>query len=86
MSDTSEIGEAWQMMREEDRKRRYARVDTASKTYDKANWVEHTTFHWGRYVKGKKLDFWPSKDKWMWEGNVYTGGLEDFLIKNGEKP
>lgn len=44
-----------------------------------AGWVRHTPYHWAREVNGKRLDFWPSKDKWMYEGKTYCGDVDDFI-------
>jgi len=65
------------------RQQRLARNEA---TYDLSNWKQHTPYHWGRTVKGKKLDFWPTKDKWMYDGKVRVGGLYFWLTAQGENP
>ena len=44
-----------------------------------AGWRQHTHYHWSREVNGKRLDFWPSKDKWAYEGKTYFGDVDDFI-------
>lgn len=46
-------------------------------------WIKHTEFHWSRTVAGKRLDYWPSRNKFMYDGRVMCGGIEGF-IKNME--
>lgn len=82
----SEVGEMYQALREHDQERRQERLDRNTEVYDQANWEIHTPYHWGRWVRSKKLDFWPSKDKWMYEGRVRVGGLDSWLKSRGEDP
>lgn len=42
-------------------------------------WTKHTHYHWSRQLKGKRLDFWPSKDKWMYEGQIMCGDVDSFI-------
>ena len=51
---------------------------------DDGNWVKHTDWHWSRFVAGKRLDYWPSKSKFQYEGRVIQGNVIDF-IKAHEK-
>lgn len=82
----SEIGDMYRAVREDDQEERHARLARNQEVYDQANWTVHTPYHWGRLVRGKKLDFWPTKDKWMYEGQVRVGGLDNWLKARGEKP
>lgn len=52
---------------------------------DDGGWVKHTEFHWSRTVAGKRLDYWPSRKKWQYEGRVQRGDVQIF-IKNKEQP
>lgn len=40
---------------------------------DDGNWTKHTPHHWSRKVGDKRLDYWPSRKKWMFEGKVNRG-------------
>ena len=44
-----------------------------------AEWIQHSPYHWARDVNGKRLDFWPSKDKWSYDGKIYSGDVDDFI-------
>lgn len=48
---------------------------------DPTGWHKHTDYHWSRIVAGKKLDYWPSTRKWMYEGRVMHGDLDGFIRK-----
>lgn len=76
MSDIGDDFRALEEMRKEERRERARRN---GEIFDQANWIIHVDYHWGRWIDGEKLDFWPSKDKWMYRGKVRVGGLEDFL-------
>lgn len=43
--------------------------------------MQHTAWHWSKDINGKRLDYWPSKDKFMYDGVVRQGGLREFLKK-----
>ena len=42
-------------------------------------WKKHTQWHWSKDVLGKRLDFWPTKDKWQYEGRIYFGDVDKFI-------
>jgi len=42
-------------------------------------WRKHTPYHWSIDVAGKRLDFWPTKDKWMYEGELCWGDVDEFI-------
>lgn len=35
---------------------------------DDGGWTKHTEYHWSRYVNGRRLDYWPSRKKFMLAG------------------
>lgn len=80
----SEIGDIYKAVRENEQAERQARLERNAWNYNVANWTVHTPYHWGRFINGKKLDFWPSRDKWMYNGKVRVGGLADWLKALGE--
>ena len=47
-------------------------LDQARRSADD-KWTRHTEHHWSRMVNGKKLDYWPSRKKWQYEGRVSRG-------------
>lgn len=56
---------------------------------DDGGWKVHTKWHWSRYVNGKKLDYWPSRMKFQYDGKVRRGDVYRFIAKlistNAEK-
>lgn len=68
--------------KEWDKLRKKKNLANAEKKSD--GWTKHTEFHWSRTVAGKRLDYWPSRNKFMYDGRVMCGGIEGF-IKNMEK-
>lgn len=44
-----------------------------------AGWRKHTPYHWSIDVAGKRLDFWPTKDGWIYDGVKYHGDVDDFI-------
>jgi hypothetical protein len=52
---------------------------------DDGKWTKHTQFHWSRMVAGKKLDYWPSRRKFQYDGTVRRGDVLKFLnLKEGQ--
>ena len=49
----------------------------------KEGWHIHTEYHWSRSLAGKRLDYWPSRNKFQYDGKVHTGDVIGF-IKNRE--
>ena len=35
---------------------------------DDGGWTKHTEYHWSRMLNGKRLDYWPSRKKFMLTG------------------
>ena len=46
---------------------------------DPTGWTQHTPWHWSRYIDGRKLDYWPSKAKWQYDGKVMSGDVKSFV-------
>ena len=54
------------------------------KNLDAANldgFKKHTPWHYSRDLCGYRLDYWPSKNKWMWKRRVMTGDIQGFIAK-----
>lgn len=45
-------------------------------------WTIHTFWHWSKILNGNKLDYWPSKNKYMHRGKVKTGDVLEFIKRN----
>lgn len=49
---------------------------------DPNGWKIHTFWHWSKILNGHKLDYWPSKKKYMYRGKVKTGDVLEFIKRN----
>ena len=72
MGDMGDVFREWDRQKKE---RREANLDE----FDPDGWTKHTDYHFSQTVAGKRLDYWPSKKKWMYDGKVATGSVEDFI-------
>lgn len=48
---------------------------------DDGGWTKHTEHHWSRTVAGKRLDYWPSRKKYQFDGAVMRGNVMAFIAK-----
>ena len=48
---------------------------------DDGGWNKHTEYHWSRTVAGRRLDYWPSRKKWQYQGRVMRGNVLAFIKK-----
>ena len=48
---------------------------------DDGGWTKHTDYHWSRDVAGNRLDYWPSRKKFMHKGKVMRGDVSKFIAK-----
>lgn len=46
---------------------------------DDGKWQHHTEWHWSRQVAGKRLDYWPSRKKFQYDGVVRRGDVHKFI-------
>lgn len=47
---------------------------------------QHALNHWSTSLEGKRLEYWPTAQKWRWKDKTYWGTLksfENFLRKRG---
>lgn len=51
---------------------------------DDGGWTKHTQWHWSRMIDGERLDYWPSRKKFMFRGQVMRG-LRLMYKKIGER-
>lgn len=47
-------------------------------------WTIHTQYHWSRTLAGKRLDYWPSRNKFQYAGRVMTGDVHGFIRKRAQ--
>lgn len=46
---------------------------------DDGLWVKHTEHHWSRTLKGRRLDYWPTRKKYQYKGKVCRGDVFKFI-------
>lgn len=52
-----------------------ARFLADAQAADDGGWTKHTQWHWSRVVNGERLDYWPSRKKYMFRGKVKRGNV-----------
>ena len=73
--------EDFKFLKQRDKERRERNLRSA----DPEGWTQHTMHHWSRMVAGKKLNYWPSRNKFQYDGGrVMVGDVVGF-IRNQEK-
>lgn len=50
-------------------------------TSDDGRWLKHTEYHWSRDVAGKRLDYWPSRKKYQYNGHIRRGDVMKFISR-----
>lgn len=45
------------------------------------DWHKFTKWHWKTELYGERLDYWPSKRKWRFNGQYETGDVERFIAE-----
>ena len=78
MGDMAEVFNAW---KEQDKERKKRNLENA----DDTGWNKHTEYHWSRDLNGKRLDYWPSRNKFQYEGKVMCGDIAGFIRKREKK-
>lgn len=76
-----DMGEMFNAMRDADKERRERNLATANPD----GWKQHTEYHWSRVLQGKRLDYWPSRNKFQHNGRIMTGNVDGYIRKR-EKP
>lgn len=56
-----------------------ARFMNEAVSADDGGWIKHTEWHWSRIVAGQRLDYWPSRKKFQYQGTVRRGDVMKFL-------
>jgi hypothetical protein len=73
--------EAFDYMKELDKERRERNLAKA----DPADWTIHTDYHWSRTLAGKRLDYWPSRNKFQYDRKVMCGDVVGFIRNRTEQ-
>ena len=78
----------WNVLREHSK----AKLDADRKRFlaeavqkDDGSWTKHTQYHWSRMVNGQRLNYWPSRKKYQYQGEVRRGDVMSFIRKQEKK-
>lgn len=72
-----DMGDDFKALRELDQARKRRNLIKA----DPAGWTIHTEYHWSRVLNDKRLDYWPSRNKFQYRNKIMCGDVVGF-IKN----
>jgi hypothetical protein len=75
--DDDDMSSLWRAYHEHDKQRKEANLAKANPD----GWNKHTQYHWSRMLNGKRLDYWPSRNKFQYDGRVMVGDVEGFIRK-----
>lgn len=62
-----------------------ARFMSEAEAQDDGGWTKHTAYHWSRTLAGNRLDYWPSRKKWRYQGRVMRGNVQAFIAARAAK-
>jgi len=78
-----DMGEVFNAMKREDARRRERNLQSAT---DDGGWKKHTAYHWSRDLNGDRLDFWPSRNRFHFQGRTHTGDVRGFIRRREASP
>lgn len=78
---TGDVGEMWNAHKEAGKERKARNLERAEKQQWLVKWTEHSPWHWSCKLAGKRLDYWPSRNKWQYDGRIMTGNILGFINK-----
>lgn len=71
------MAEDFKFLKQLNKGRKKRNLESASKE----GWNLHTEWHWSRTLNGKRLDYWPSKNKFQYGGKIMCGDVGGFIRK-----
>ena len=76
-----DMREYYDDLKEHHKERISDNLKNAVEKLDDGKWTKHTDYHWSRKLNGKKLDWWPSRNRFMYEKKVMVGDVIGFIKK-----
>jgi hypothetical protein len=61
-----------------------ARFMAKAQADDDGGWTKHTDWHWSRMVDGHRLDYWPSRKKFQYQGRVMRGDVMRIVRRSSD--
>lgn len=72
-----DMGEMFREHKAQDNERKERNLANANSD----GWNIHTMYHWSRILNGKRLDYWPSRNKFQYDGRIMCGDVNGFIRK-----
>ena len=76
-----DMREVFDSMKELSKERREDNMANFQSWINHTGWKQHTHYHFSYTLKGKRLDYWPSKNKFQYEGKIMCGDVRAFIRK-----
>ncbi len=76
-----DVGDDYKFLKELKKDRREKNLASANGD----GWTKHTEYHWSRLLNGIRIDYWPSRNKFQYDGRVMTGDVNAFIAKRETK-
>lgn len=76
-----DVGEDWRAHKEYLRGKRKDNLEREMPLI-MSGWTKHTEHHYSGMIGDKRIDYWPSRNKFMFSGRVMTGGIDGFIKKH----
>lgn len=75
-----DVGDYWRDHREHVREKR-AKNGKRGMPLIMSGWTQHTEYHFSGVLDGKRIDYWPTRNKFMLDGKVMYGDIDGFIRK-----
>lgn len=75
-----DMGDIYNAMKQHDKERKKKNLENANPN----GWKKHTQYHWSQILNGERLDYWPSRNKFQYQGKIHCGDVDGF-IRNRNK-
>jgi len=72
-----DMKEYFDIHKEQDKARKKRNLQNANPE----GWTQHTEYYWSRFLNGKRLDYWPSRNKFGYDNKIMTGDVDAFIKK-----
>jgi len=76
-----DMGDIFNAMKRDDKVRRLKNLKEANLS----GFTRHSDYHYSCDLNGSRLDYWPSRNKWRWNGRTYNGDVHGFIQKRVSK-
>jgi len=72
-----DMGDLFNALKEHNKERKRKNLESANSE----GWNKHTAYHWSRTLNDKRLDYWPSRNKFQYENRMMYGDVDGFIRK-----